>query len=245
MTDSSPSEQIPPKKKRQKKTATADRHPDAMTPIDGQIILPVRPATFVAKKHVKEIVDWPGKHGPKALRFSAETRKLVRDLAMWGITHENICKHVLNPRTGEPLDHHTLTKYFPKELLQGELEGDRVVSSNLFEMVRGRPREFLRDQNGNVMFDLKGSPIVTRDELKPMPAPAIFQSKVRRGIGFAEKVTIEHKSSQMKELSEALTPLDETDLLQLKAILAKRVESQQSDDRARRLPNPTRGRKGG
>lgn len=231
MTDSS-------RRTREKKPKRQTAAAGAMTPLEGEILLPVRPAGFVPAKHRKEIDDWPGKHGPKALRFSAETRALVRDLAKWGIPQLKICAHVLNPRTKLPIDDHTLTKYFAKEIREGQLEGDRVTVRSLFTMMEGRPREYMRDPEGKIMFDLKGQPIILRDELKPMPAPAIFQSKVRPGVGFKETVTVEHQSAQMKELAASLEPLDESDLLQLKAILAKRVEDQQSADRARRLTGP-------
>lgn len=64
-------------------------------------------------------------------------RGLVKTLSGYGIPEEDICKLVLNPTTGKPIDAKTLRKHFRKELDTGAVAANAKVAGALFKMATG------------------------------------------------------------------------------------------------------------
>lgn len=65
-----------------------------------------------------------------------EQRKLVEQLAAFGIPQADICSMVLTPG-GKPITQPTLRKYFQAELATGGLKANVKVAQNLFRIATG------------------------------------------------------------------------------------------------------------
>lgn len=152
---------------------------------------------------------------------SDEQRRMVADLAKWGLPQDKIRYHVINPITGQPVSDNTLRHYFADELTAGALKGDRDTVKSLHEQMVGRDAEFWRDENGEMKLDKTGKPIVLRQELRPSPAVAIFNSKTRPGVGLRETVTVEHTTSKANQLYERLKGLSLERLQELRDVLER------------------------
>jgi hypothetical protein len=109
------------------------------------------------------------KTGPKPLEFSDEQRKHVEALAAYGIPQEDMCKLVLNPRTGKPIDLKTLHKHFREELDSGMIRANARVAESLFRQAVGAPAVY--DAHGNVV----------KAEQAPVVSAGIFWMKARAG----------------------------------------------------------------
>lgn len=109
------------------------------------------------------------KTGPKPLEFSEETRKQVEALAAYGIPQEDMCKLILNPRTGKPIDLKTLHKHFREELDTGMTKANAKVAESLFRQAVGAP----------AIYDANGKQL--RAEQPPVVSAGIFWLKARAG----------------------------------------------------------------
>lgn len=86
---------------------------------------------------------------------TAAQRKVVSDLAGYGIPINDICLMVINPETGSFIDTKTLRKYFDLELKQAKVQKIGKVAGNLFKIATSPRREavpaaifFLKTQAG-------------------------------------------------------------------------------------------------
>lgn len=160
----------------------------------------------------------------RQLEYTQADRDMVRLLAFYGVYPEFICKHVINRVTGLPIGETALKRHFSKELEAGTNEGDAMVARSLFQHMEGRAAEYMRDKNGDLLFDPHGRPIVARSEIKPTVVAPIFMAKTRRGLAMREAVVIEHTTSVDGELASALQPLTLDEKRQLRSILDQREE---------------------
>jgi hypothetical protein len=109
------------------------------------------------------------KTGPKPLEFSDEQRKHVEALAAYGVPQEDMCKLVVNPRTGKPIDLKTLHKHFRDELDTGMIRANARVAESLFRQAVGAP----------AVYDDKGNQL--KAEQPPVVSAGIFWAKARMG----------------------------------------------------------------
>lgn len=107
--------------------------------------------------------------GPAAYEPTAEQRRLVETMAGYGIEQLEICKHVINPKSGKPLSPKTLRKAFRDELDTGMTKANAKVVESLFILATGAPAVY--DANGNLL----------REEQKRWGPAAIFWTKARMG----------------------------------------------------------------
>lgn len=121
---------------------------------------------MAAKKKKNPHKKATGKRGMPAFRPTDADRAKVEALAAFGHRHEDICKVIRNPRTGEPIDRGTLSKHFRTELetAKGEMQ---------IELTGALSRRALDDDHPNCT------------------TAAIFLLKTR--FGFIEKQQIEHE----------------------------------------------------
>jgi hypothetical protein len=61
-----------------------------------------------------------------------EQRHHVETLAGYGIPHEEICRLVINERTGRPIDDKTLRRHFRAELDSGYVKANAKVVQSLY-----------------------------------------------------------------------------------------------------------------
>jgi len=66
-----------------------------------------------------------------------EQRDNVEALAGYGIAHEEICRLVINPRTGRPIDDKTLRRHFRSELGTGYVKANAKVVQSLYAQATG------------------------------------------------------------------------------------------------------------
>ena len=150
------------------------------------------------------------------LAFPIDTGKKVYQLARWGARPPAICKHIDHPLTGKPIDEKTLMDYFATEVKEGTRDGAQETLRSLHEQVTGE---------GGVKRNVQA---------------AIFRSQQQVDmIGFTNTQEVKHTIVENQQLRQKIESLDEQDILQLRAILAKRVESGDAASRTARL----RGRK--
>lgn len=71
-----------------------------------------------------------------AFQPTHDQRKLVEQLAAFGIPHADICSMVLTP-AGKPISEPTLRKHFATELATGALKANVKVAQNLFRIATG------------------------------------------------------------------------------------------------------------
>ena len=65
-----------------------------------------------------------------------EQRDNVEALTGYGIPHEEICRLVINPRTGRPIDDKTLRRHFRSELETGYVKANAKVAQSLYQQAR-------------------------------------------------------------------------------------------------------------
>jgi hypothetical protein len=169
----------------------------------------------------------PKPRGAIPLDFTDTQRALVRALAAEGIPYASICNHIINPETRRPITVPTLTRRFEEELREGSKEGDRLVTRSLAMFLVGRPAEYLMGADGNPVVDSRGTPVKTRDEVRPNVAAAIFLSKVRPGLGFRETTTVEHVTPPETEIAEELRNFTYEEKKKLRDML-RRVNTQRA-----------------
>jgi hypothetical protein len=87
-----------------------------------------------------------------------EQRDNVEALTGYGIPHEEICRLVINPRTGRPIDDKTLRRHFRCELETGYVKANAKVAQSLYHQATGGG-----------------------DWTKAIPSCAIWWSKTRMG----------------------------------------------------------------
>ncbi|WP_018266509.1 hypothetical protein [Methylosinus sp. LW4] len=109
------------------------------------------------------------KTGPRPLEFNEETRRQVEAFAAYGIPQEDMCKLLLNPRTGRPIDLKTLHKHFRVELDTGMVRANAKVAESLFRQAVGAAAQY--DANGKLI----------RAEQTPVVSAGIFWAKARMG----------------------------------------------------------------
>ena len=63
-----------------------------------------------------------------------DDRNLVRKLAGYGLTHDEISAVIINPQTDRGLDDDTLRKHFPDELREGKAETKTKVARIAYQM---------------------------------------------------------------------------------------------------------------
>src|ERR1700674_596482 len=66
-----------------------------------------------------------------------QQRDLVEALVGYGVRYTEICRLVVNPRTGKPIDTKTLMKAFRSELDVGATKANAKVAESLFKQATG------------------------------------------------------------------------------------------------------------
>jgi hypothetical protein len=194
-------------KAKKKKKAYAGPRMEAPPVIDGEVLSPL-PIEEVETKERYPQTNLPG----PPLVFPLDTAAKVFDLARCGLKPRTLCKHIDNPLTGKHLTEDLLLQYFGEEVRRGSLQGARETLHSLQAQITGE---------GGVKRNI---------------AAAIFRSKQDPFIEFSETTTVVHSTAQAEELKKRIEQLDEQDLLKLRSILAKRVNSR--DDARRKAISP-------
>lgn len=146
------------------------------------------------------------------LAFPLGTGAKVYRLARFGAKPPAIANHIDNPLTGKPISESLLMQYFGDDYKKGRRDGAEETLQSLHEQVTG--------ENG----------------AKRNVQAAIFRSQQQPDmIGFSNTQEVKHTIVEDKNFSERIENLDEQDILQLRAILAKRVESGDAAARAARV----------
>lgn len=162
----------------------------------------------------------PNESSPEPFTPSDEQRRLVRDLATWGLPQNQIRFHIINPVTGRAVGDKTFSHYFMDEITAGLLAGDSDTVRMLHTQMVGRDPVFMTDpETGDFKYDEKGRPILLRKELQPNVAAAIFKSKVRPGVALRETMIVEHTKSAANQLYDKLKDLPRERLYQLRELL--------------------------
>lgn len=107
--------------------------------------------------------------GRKPFEPTEDQRRQVEAFAAYGIPQEDMCKLLLNPRTGKPIDLKTLHKHFRVELDTGMVRANAKVAESLFRQAVGAAAQY--DANGNLI----------RAEQTPVVSAGIFWAKARMG----------------------------------------------------------------
>lgn len=135
------------------------------------------------------------------MAFPVETGATVFKLARYGLKPHIICKHIDNPLTGKPITLEILESYFSKELREGQRFGALETAKAIHDQVTG--------EGG----------------AKRSPQLAAFRAKQDEMIGFTETTEIIHTTKESEELRQRLETLSDDDIKNLRAILAKRIDS--------------------
>lgn len=131
-------------------------------------------------------------------------RRIVESMASYGIDHHEICKVILNPRTGKPIAPKTLRRAFREELDTGMTKANAKVAESLFVQAVGAPAV------------LNGDGKVLREEQKRVPACGIFWAKTR--MGWREPQVIQHSGAIG---SYDLSKLSDEQIKQIETILSQ------------------------
>lgn len=107
--------------------------------------------------------------GKKPFAPSEDQRKQIEALAAYGIPQEEMCRLLVNPQTGRPIDLKTLHKHFRAELDTGMMKANARVAESLFRQAVGAPAQY--DAQGKLL----------RGEQTPVVTAAIFWLKARAG----------------------------------------------------------------
>jgi hypothetical protein len=116
--------------------------------------------------------------GRKPFEPTEEQRRQVEAFAAYGIPQEDMCKLLLNPRTGKPINLKTLHKHFRVELDTGMVRANARVAESLFRQAVGAPAQY--DASGKLI----------RSEQAPVVSAGIFWAKAR--MGWKERDVHEH-----------------------------------------------------
>lgn len=138
----------------------------------------------------------PRTTGQKPFAPSKEQCREVQMLAGFGLTQQQICLLVVNPKTHKPITLKTLLKYFRAELDAGMLRADVAVVQSLYFMACGRPAEYYppgHPSAGKLM----------REELAPTPSAAIFWTKARPNLRWTERVEFTGNIDSTVEVTSA------------------------------------------
>ncbi|AOY96868.1 hypothetical protein BKK79_35840 [Cupriavidus sp. USMAA2-4] len=76
--------------------------------------------------------------GRKPFEPTAEDRRLVKAMASYGVPHEAIAVHVINPSTGKPIDEKSLRKHLRAELDAGNAASKALVAQTVFRHATGK-----------------------------------------------------------------------------------------------------------
>ncbi|MGD1324965.1 hypothetical protein [Pandoraea pnomenusa] len=76
--------------------------------------------------------------GRKPFVPTAADRNLVKAMASFGVPHEAIAGHVINPQTAKPLDAKSLRKHFRTELDSGNAASQALVAKTVFRHATGK-----------------------------------------------------------------------------------------------------------
>jgi hypothetical protein len=79
--------------------------------------------------------------GRKPFKPAAEHRKTAETLAGYGVTHPDICRLIINPKTGQPIDAKTLRDHFREELDRGVIKANAAVAQSLFQKATGNGQQ--------------------------------------------------------------------------------------------------------
>jgi hypothetical protein len=79
----------------------------------------------------------PSRTGYHPFAPTKEQRDQVEAMAGYGIPHEDICRLVINPRTGCPIDDKTLRRHFRYELDTGYVKANAKVVQSLYAQATG------------------------------------------------------------------------------------------------------------
>jgi len=64
---------------------------------------------------------------------TVEQRKTVEAMTGYGMTVDDVCKVIINKRTGEPISRQTCYKYFRNELDTGHIKANSKVAESLYK----------------------------------------------------------------------------------------------------------------
>ncbi|AZG13840.1 hypothetical protein [Cupriavidus pauculus] len=76
--------------------------------------------------------------GRKAYEPTDDYRKLVKAMASYGVPHEAIATHVVNPQTNKPLSEKTLRLHYRAELDAGSAASKALVAQTVFRHATGK-----------------------------------------------------------------------------------------------------------
>ena len=62
-----------------------------------------------------------------------QDRRTVESMIGYGMKVEDVCKGIINKRTGEPISRQTCYKYFRNELDTGHIKANAAVAESLFK----------------------------------------------------------------------------------------------------------------
>lgn len=184
------------KTKRQPPVALSPTAKAYETPVKSVAVLP--PTDFGDARN----------HDGITLQFTDAQRTLVKELATWGVPFKDICRQIINPNTGRPIDISTLHRGFPDEIADGVAEANMKIAHSAYMQAVGWPAEF--DEQGNQV----------RQAQAPIPQMTKWQTQVK--LGYKETVVVEQDNNQTTEkLAKALSNLSYDDMLQLREIMQR------------------------
>jgi hypothetical protein len=70
----------------------------------------------------------------KEFEPTAEQRRNVQAMIGYGIKEADICRLIVNPETGRPIDEKTLRRHFEREIDTGQVVANVQVANSLFEL---------------------------------------------------------------------------------------------------------------
>jgi len=178
---------------------------DALPPLDGEILEPP-----VRPKPKLEYRAPQQEIGP-SLVFPLGTDEKIFRLARYGMKPEVIARHIDNPLEGKPISTDILMRYFGEEVRHGARVGAEETAKSIHEQVTGA--------NG----------------VKRNAAAAMFRAKQDELIGFKETTEVVHTTKEAELLRQRIEELSEQDILQLRAILAKRIDAGNAATRTPRV----------
>lgn len=76
--------------------------------------------------------------GRKAFQPTEADRKVVKAMASYGVPHDAIAGHIINPQTGKPLAPKTLRLHFRAELDAGDAASKALVARTVFRHATGK-----------------------------------------------------------------------------------------------------------
>jgi len=179
-----------------------------------QLVVPDAPEPEAEEEQFQEVLP-PAGFDPLAklphrgeLNPTDDQRRLVREMAVWGVPYQDIAQHIINPNTKKPIDRSTLTRNFREELDAGTAEANVKLASVGYLQAVGWPAEY--DHEGNLI----------RPYQPPVPMMTKWQQAVR--LGYKEKMVVEQEQTHTTEsVAAALSNMTYDDMLQLREILQR------------------------